>query len=161
MHGLRHPVDVPSDGQSDGTAHDDRCGQTRFGASGDRRDALFRLGTPGPQGPSPRADRCQAGGQPARRGRCRPHHDDGPARRSDSGIFRRPRRCALCQRHLRSLHPEPQYRRPVDRCARHGRSQTRQHLCQIPSYADHHFAQGACEGQRRRQDDGHRRRRGA
>ena len=42
-----------------------------------------------------------------------------------------------------------------------GGAKTRQHLRKTARHPDHHFAQGACQGQRRGQNDGHRRGRGA
>ena len=159
LHGLHHPIDLPALGQPHGAADDDRRRTPRLGLQGRGRDALLRLGAPGPQGPAPRADRRQTGGQPAHgRGRG-PHHDDGPARRPDTGFLRHSGGRPLRQRHLRPLYREPADRGPLDRRARHGRRQACEHLCQTPRRTDHHFAQGARQGQCRGQDDRHRRRR--
>ena len=160
LYGIHHPIDVPALGQPHGAADDDRRRTPCFGLQGRSRDALLRLGASGPQGPSPRTDRGQAGGQPAHGRRRGPCDDHGPARRPDSGFLRHSRGCTLCQRHLRSLYRKPPHRGSLDRRTRHGRRQACQHLCQAPRHADHHLAQGAREGQRRGQDDGHRRGRG-
>ncbi len=157
MYGLHRAVDLSALGQPDGAADDGRCGPPRLGAPGDRRDALLRLGPPGPQGLSARADRSQTGGKHADGRRRGPHHDDGPPRRPDSGILRHSRRRPLRQRHLRALHAQLEHPRPLDSRSRHGRSQAGQHLRQTVGDSHHHLAQGARKGQCGGQDDRHRR----